>query len=669
MMRPWFAQTLGFKRRFFASMVACLAIALPTFSTPACAGSFTEDFANCASGAIQLTTGAAEDAVKAAEFAINHGECLPPVAALDPVLISMTGGILGLQAANQLPRPAGQCKAAIFSVAQRPIAGMINVAVNQTPVLSPIFPQSARTRLQALANGSANEQLFSIPGVSVIAEKLSCGCAVAETGVPIEQLRDRSKLALETVNSCAGVITSLFNGAYSVASTTVAAVQAALSDLYGSFSDGVSAISCGLGITSCPSENKGPPFFCVGYHNLRSRNIPMSDIQQQWASIWQTQWGMMGLWGAQNSEAPPNPYDADISHCEIEYQAMIEQAERARIMAEQLTNAERFADSFALRYFIDWSPECKGDMQCRDGLAMVADQFGDDLADPETLALYPNFPATVMAMNEKYRSNARSIVAIARDRRYTALRANPTAPTIDRLPAFDCNPYLGREQQSLCKNAAGFNVCKDYVNANAWRLCYAPGPTVSPSGRAYAKGARLRTMVRNAGCIAIESSNQRVARGVSDAVASQSRNSNNAGFAAGLIAASMTGTQRYQCIGQAAYRTCQMFKDGGSDIDCGGPRSLAPLQLNAHVNAIDRPLNTVLAAGRLAPVPPVGAVRPPRVPEVRRPVAPPATTPATVPPGTRQPIRVRPTTPIAPATTVPPAPPASTVPRVRRPGG
>jgi hypothetical protein len=550
------------------------------------ASSITEDLADCAQGVAIDSILKAKMAVKAAEFAAYHSDCIPLVSATDPILIGMTGGILGLQANNSLARDSDVCTDQIFSVAQRPIAGMIDTTMSQ-PGLSSIVPASSRNMLREIANGQAKDALYSVPGMTVITSRLTCGCAVAETGVPVEALKETVENGLKTINSCSGVVTKLLGGAYTIANSGAEAALAAATKVYNTAKDAIKSMGCGW-LWSCPSPPSGPPFFCTGYNLTRAQGGTVDGIRAQYAQLWDmlnggTSTSFFGnqSWISQVStppkEPPPNPYDAMIDTCEAQHVAELDRITKDLALADAAAKAEAEGSNYALAYFIRWLPECKGDQLCSNGLGGTSNLYYDDLKDPDIRAYYGKnspdpFRATVLALNDKYRANAQILVWGARDRRYAALRNDANAAPKDRLIAFGCNPFLGRDRQSLCTSTNNMDVCKQYVNAGKWNFCVSS----QAPGAYFSAGRPLTSFVQMGGCVPI---NENAQRSMAPTPSEPSRTGIarlEAGFGQILRApgASTTQMQRFQCLSPSAWRTCRSFQNGGSLVDCGPSRNL-----------------------------------------------------------------------------------------------
>ncbi len=592
-------------RAGFAS--ACL-LAASVFSSAARAD-FVGDLAQCAGGPIEIAAAGLdpaqlEKAAIAAEFAIDHGQCIPRVVAVDPLLVGMTVAVAGMQSQKILPGDADGCIDASLGVASKSVAGALDIALANAPGGGAILSSDARELLREIAKGETNNTLYQVPGFALVAETVTCGCAVASTGLPVEELKSQAKTVLQSVDGCEKVVGALLGGAYEAGAAAIASVNDAAAKIYGSAVDTVNAIGCELGFGGCDDEPEGPPFFCVGYESIRAQGQSAQSIVDNYSWMWKDSATPFansaftpmttgpGGFGTMPSEAASKAIDAQnkevdtwFAACDVSYQAKIdaakkrkaEEQEEQRILLE-IEKAEKLGSSHALRFAFDWIPKCRKDVQCEKGVSTIADQFNADLKDSDTIKQYGSFGAAAKAVYKKYSSNAGVAVAFADERRKKAIKKDRKAAVPDRLWAYDCKSFLGRERHSLCRESSGFDVCKGYAKAGQWDFCALGGKAPA----FYANGQMLDENLRQAGCIA------------------ESR--------------SRTGGA-WQCLSPAARERCSAYRRGGSSTSC------------AHENeAFKRTLRDVLKG--LQPAPP---------PATRSPTTAPATTPERAPARTPDP--------------------------------
>ena len=510
----------------------CLAL-LAGLAAAARAGDFASDLAECASTPIEVGSFAAGPAREAARFAVNHSECVPPVIAGDPLQLGMSVGVAGLMETNVLPKGAQACVDASIGSASKAVAG----ALNAVPGFTTILPSKGQQLLHDIAQGQSQATLYDVPGIAVVMDKVSCSCAIADTGMKAGELKDRIEGVLKGAGSCAKLVGKITSGAYDAGKAAANAAGNAAKSAYNAAKNAINSVGCSLGLGGC---DDGPPFFCVGYNAARGDGA----TPQQLASIFPAVF-------------PAEYVTNQINKCEAGWQQALAKAaadlaakKEAERLAEENEKAMKLGAANGLGYAFRWSPKCFDD-QCKNSIALFADKYTVDIQDPETIQQYGSFGAAKTKMDAKYGSLAEVAVALSKDRRYKALRADANAAPVDRLPAFDCTNWLGRANQSLCKTNEGFKVCKGYTLGDKWDLCVLTGKP----GRFYSAGSGLDRVLRQAGCIPEAAAPTR---------STQLR-------VRGLTA---RDTLRAQCLSPQARVQCDRLATGGSSVKCEGPEIL-----------------------------------------------------------------------------------------------
>ncbi len=519
--------------RFAASL--CLLAAL--CATAARADDFASDLANCAATPISVTEFAVGPGREAAKFVVNHGECVPDVVAGDPLLVGLSGGVAVLMAAKKLPTGAQACMDASIGAASREVADKM-IAV---PGLTSLLPSKGEKLLKEIAYDQATQAtLYDVPGISVVTGRLECSCAVASTGMSAVELKESVKDVLNKTGSCGKVVGKIIGGAYDTAKAAAKAAGDAAKAAYSAAKNAINSVGCTLGLGGCDDDN-GPPFFCVGYKPMRASNVQPKDIAAMFPAVFGGDY-----------------ITREVDRCEKEWQADIAKAaadkaakEEAARIEKELEKAESQGAAVALGFAFRWSPKCADD-KCKKAVATFADQYTAEMKDPYTIEKqYGSFGAAKAKLDKKYDGLAKVAVALSIDRRNKALRADVNAPPAERLPAFACDPFLGRARQSICKADEGFKVCKGYVSKDAWDMCVLGGQ----QARFYSAGAGLLRILRDSGC-APEASSLRSREAPVRGMAVQAR-------------------LRAQCFTPVARAKCDRLAKGGSPIACEGSTRLA----------------------------------------------------------------------------------------------
>ncbi len=529
------------------------------------AGDFVSDFAKCAKGPIDATKFAMGQSRKAAEFVVDHGECVPMVVGGDALLYGLSGAFVGLQNAGTLPQGAQACVDATLGVASKPVASVLYNA----PGISTLIPAEGKTMLLNIAQGQSEATLYQVPGVGLVMEHVSCACAVASSGVDIHELKEQAGNVVDAVEGCSGMGKKLLSGAYAAATSAGEAVAGAAQAAYGAAKDAVNAVGCTLGLGGC--SKKGPPFFCTGYNILRALGKDREFITHIFPDIF-----------------PQSYVQNESTACENQWLAMIEaqkkkaaEAKEAARLAEENEKAAKLGAANGLGYAFRWVPKCL-DETCKTSISKFADVYTKDIQDAETITIYGSFMAAKHALDKKYGSLAEVAVGLSKDRRDKALRADAGAPPGDRLQAFGCHLFLGRAGQSLCKKQDGFDVCRGYVQKGVWKSC-------GLTGRAgfYSAGAALGEVLREAGCIPSDAVQQARGGGRLMLARRYGRNSEN-------ISA--------QCLSPSARHNCDFYKSGQSAVDCHGPDVVTFDRQRIRAMSARRPVLPALTETPRAPI-------------------------------------------------------------------
>ena len=532
---------------------------------------FASDLAACAKAPIDATQFAFEDGKTAATFTVNHSECVPPVVGGDPLLYGLSGLVAVLQNQGTLPKGTQACIDASIGQASKPVAGALDTALSKTG-LSSLLPAAGQTMLKDIAHGQSQATLYDIPGVGIVMDKVSCSCAIASTGLDIDKLKDRLNKVMASVSGCENVGKKLVAGLYNAGKAVVGAAKGA-----------VNSVGCTFGFGGCDDdEPAGPPFFCVGYDQLRG---------QGW-----THEKVAGIFSGYPFTS--DNYSKWVTQALTDCQTARINAERAAKEKKEIEVADKLGSANALGFAFRWIKKCSEKI-CETGISKMADQYNAEVHDPDTIKFYGSFDVAKAKLDKKYGARAALAIVLSRDRHYKALRADANAPVAERLPAFGCTSFLGRARQSLCEKQAGFQVCKDYASKGQWDFCAWAG-----TQRTFAAGEGLDRVLRAGGCIPGSPPMRRMSVNIGRPAVQ------------GLTA---------QCLSASARVGCNALVKGGSAVKCDGPLLLAlhpgmrvaperPREPEAPPTVQVRPMRPV------QPMQPVEPVRPVWPPAGLRPV-------------------------------------------------
>jgi hypothetical protein len=499
--------------RFWPAVLAALLL----MSQGARGDDFASDLAACAKAPIDSASFAFEDGQTAASFTINHSECVPPVVGGDPLLYGLSGLVAVLQNQGTLPKGTQACIDASIGQASKPVAGALDTALGKTG-LSSLLPAEGRTMLKDIAHGQSQATLYDVPGVGVVMDKVACSCAVASTGLDIDKLKDRLNKVMASVSGCENVGKKLIAGIYSTGKAVVGAAKGA-----------VNSVGCTFGLGGCDDdEPSGPPFFCVGYDQLRGQGWKHEEVA--------------GIFSGYPFTT--DNYSKWLTQALTDCQTARIDAERVAKENKEIEIADKLGSANALGFALRWIKKCS-DKVCESGISKMADEYNAEVNDPDTIKFYGSFAVAKTKLDKKYGERAALAIVLSRDRHFKALRANVNAPVVERLPAFDCNPFLGRARWSLCEKQPGFQVCKDYASKGQWDFC-----AWAKTQRTFAAGEGLDRVLRAGGCIPSSPPMRRPG---------------------GPAAPGLTA----QCLSASARAGCDSLVKGGSAVKCDGPLLLA----------------------------------------------------------------------------------------------
>jgi hypothetical protein len=208
-----------------------------------------------------------------------------------------------------------------------------------------------------------------------------------------------------------------------------------------------------------------------------------------------------------------------------------------------------------------WDKKC-WDGQCIDEVKALGDEFG--VALNTTQAANPDESSLKIQgqVGQEYGPKFQLVIDASNKRK---LIADPYATAEQKLPALDCNYFLGREKQWLCPaEENGFAYCVDYVKNGGALLC------VGTDGLSYGEDETVTALLQNQHC-------NRVGEG------------QPLGFT---------------CVTQNGKDLCQRFVSGGMALNCDAEALvLIPLPPRPLVVLPRKPL---VALPQLRPLPPPG---------------------------------------------------------------
>ena len=406
-----------------------------------------------------------EDLKKAAAFASKHPSCLSNLA--PPTLVPYVALSGSLDAANQ--SGALNQVGLGFSTYQQ-CADKVNpgkAAVKQlAPVLKPVCGTLNMdcSAFDGPAADEVNSQLASeVPLLSL----LPCSCAVATSGLGAEKIAELVKDAKKcgaTFEQVAEAFSDAAEGIYDVGGDAVELGKDAANEaikLGESVLNSIGSVGCAISTLWGGCGDSPPPI----YKNTATA------ICKAHGSTW---------WAASKTQAPNDIF----VQCNDGLYCWAQPGESLRC-EQRRTPAQRDSDIAAMK---QWCPQREAELeagyqqQCHDGLCKiavtnVASKYGVACMKIAVQDESDNTPSAVVGAEMKdwqgYRENL--ILSQFDQLIIESIQRDPKTPPVELLATYQCRPFLGRPEQSLCQYNGGYQKCKQLVDAGKIQKCFLAG--------------------------------------------------------------------------------------------------------------------------------------------------------------------------------------------------
>lgn len=187
------------------------------------------------------------DVKKAANFVVDHGECLGDLT--NPSFLAVVAAVIMIEATTSAYSDGNSCNAALGGIAGKPIAAALSALASALGL-----PDSVNAELASFASDQGAQGLIQFmnatPGLNVISNNWSCACAVRYSGVA-ETL---AKIVKDTLECTGGILESG-------------------TDAIGNFFEGWGELVHGTGLTPRRATGTGKHHHRLSVHGrLASRN-------------------------------------------------------------------------------------------------------------------------------------------------------------------------------------------------------------------------------------------------------------------------------------------------------------------------------------------------------------------------------------------------------------
>jgi hypothetical protein len=411
-----------------------------------------------------LNTANPEDLKKAAAFATKHPSCLSNL--LPPTLVPYVALSGSLDAANQ-SGALNEVGLGFSSYAQ--CNNNINPGKQTVKQLAPVLKPVCGTLnmdcgvFEGPAADEVNGQLTSeVPLLSL----LPCSCAAATSGLGVEKIATLLKDAKQcgaTVEQVAEAFSDAAVGVYDVAGDALELGSDAASyalKLGEDIAKSVGSVTCAVSKLwgGCKST---PP----SYKNTATA------ICKAHGSTW---------WAASKTQAPNDIF----VQCNDGLYCWAQPGETLRC-EQRRTSARRNSDIADMK---QWCPQRANELdagyklQCHDGwcksaVTNVTSKYNEACLQVATQDEASKLPTAVAGAEMKDWLGFREDQILSKYEQIIkeSIQRDPKTPALELLATYECRPFLGRTDQSLCKWPGGFQQCKKLADAGKIKKCFLAG--------------------------------------------------------------------------------------------------------------------------------------------------------------------------------------------------
>lgn len=418
-----------------------------------------------------LNTANPDDLRKTAAFAANHPGCLQNF--VPPTLVPYVALSGSLDVANQ---SGALNKVGLGFSTYQQCANKLNPGKATIKQLAPVLKPVCGTlnmdcqMFEGAAADEVNEQLASeVPLLSL----LPCSCAAATSGLGVEKIAKlvkETKQCGATFEQVGQVMGDAAKGVYNIGGDAIAlggdAAAYALK-LGEDVAKSVGNVTCAVSKIwgGCKST---PP----------SYKTTATAICKTHGATW---------WAASKTQAPNDIW----VQCNDGLYCMAAPGENLRCMQHR-TPAQRNSDIAQMK---QWCPQREEELdagyklQCHDGICKiavtnVASKYGVACMKRVTGSETKQFPSDELGAEMKAWQGGfdeNQLISSFEQLIIESIRRDPKTTPIALLATYECRPFLGRVEQSLCKWNGGYQICKKLVDAGKMQKCFLAGGGEYPS--------------------------------------------------------------------------------------------------------------------------------------------------------------------------------------------
>ncbi len=413
-----------------------------------------------------LNTANPSDLKNAAAFATNHPSCLANLAPPTLVPYIALSGSLDLANQSGALNQVGLGFNDYAGCADKVNPG--NVAVKQlAPVLKPVCG-ALNMDCSIFEGPGANEVNAQLASEVPLLSLLPCSCAAANSKLGVEKIAElvkQTKQCGATIAQVGEALGDAAKGVYDVGGDAIALGGDAANEaikLGESIVKGIGSVGCAISkLWGGCGDSPPPSAYSVGVAICKQRQ---------------------GLWLLSSVSSQPTDFSLK---CNDGLQCLAKPGKATQCMQgkskaqSEKADADKVIADAALR---ETNPKVcrqhggalkKGydlrchDSQCKAATFFVAAEYADTCTKGSN---FQPIAADIWTLNGEKPFAAKFENMITE-----SIQRDPKTPPLQLLGTYDCRPFLGRLEQSLCTQAKGYSICKKLVDAGKIQKCYLQG--------------------------------------------------------------------------------------------------------------------------------------------------------------------------------------------------
>jgi hypothetical protein len=424
-----------------------------------------------------------KDLKRSADFALNHSQCLPHLAPPTLVPYAALSGALDLANQSGALKPVGLDFGKSYDVCTAKMNPGKLAMKQLAPILKPVCG-TINMNCNAFEGAAADEVNAQIVSEVPLLSLLPCACAAATSELGVQRLAE----LINSAKQCGATLAEAGKLIGDAASGVYGAGYGAGKEVVKTAEEGLKAAEeLGKAVISGVS---GTVCTIAGYFGACDNSGPPPKAQHVVAAICKTHGGIDNMMSPKDE---PNDFSMsciDGLQCRAQPGKALQCRQGLSKQQKEKEAADKVVKDAAIRLANEkWCPARgaelkKGyDLRCRDSQCIAATFFVASSYGPECVK-GTQFIPTPAEQWSTY--GEKPFIVKFENMIKESIQRDAKATPLDLLASYNCRPFLGRAQESLCGDAKGFDVCKKMVDSGKIKECrlatvgtvYPPGPAL-----------------------------------------------------------------------------------------------------------------------------------------------------------------------------------------------